>query len=62
MASGPAKDEAHKLIDTTPENSTCDDFIHLFYVRQAIERGLDDSKTGRTKDAQEIRKEYGLPV
>jgi hypothetical protein len=34
--------------------------IREIYVRQAIERGLDDSKSGRTKDVQEIRAKYGL--
>jgi hypothetical protein len=31
------------------------------YVREAIERGLDDSKEGRTRDVKEIRAKYGLP-
>jgi len=31
------------------------------YVRQAIERGLADSKAGRTTDVKEVRAKYGLP-
>jgi len=31
------------------------------YVREAIESGLADSKTGRTKDVKDIRAKYGLP-
>jgi DNA-binding transcriptional regulator YiaG len=56
-----AKDQAHKLVDKMPENSTWDDLIHEIYVRQIIEEGLSDSKSGRTKDVREIREKYGLP-
>jgi hypothetical protein len=56
-----SKDEAHKLIDQLPANATWDDLMHEIYVREAIERGLKDSKAGRTKDVSEIRKKYGLP-
>jgi predicted transcriptional regulator len=55
------KEEAHKLIDRMPRNATWDDLIHEIYVREAIERGLADSKTGRTKDVKEVRAKYGLP-
>lgn len=55
------KEEAHKLIDQLPVNATWDDLMHEIYVREAIERGLEDSKTGRTKGVAEIRKKYGLP-
>ncbi len=30
------------------------------YVREAIEKGLDDSHAGKTKSVAEIRKKYGL--
>ena len=56
-----SKEEAHKLIDQLPNNATWDDLMHEIYVREAIERGLEDSKAGRTKDVAEIRKKYGLP-
>jgi hypothetical protein len=49
------KDDAHKLIDKLPENSTWDDLIYEIYVRQAIEKGLSDSSAGRTKDVSDIR-------
>jgi hypothetical protein len=35
--------------------------MHEIYVREAIEKGLDDSRSGRTKGVSEIRKKYGLP-
>lgn len=56
-----SKEEAHKLIDQLPANATWDDLMHEIYVREAIEKGLEDSKAGRTKDVAEIRRKYGLP-
>lgn len=55
------KSEAHKLIDRLPENATWDDLMHEIYVREAIERGLADSRAGRTMEVREVRSKYGLP-
>ena len=55
------KDEAHKIIDRMPPNATWDDLMREIYVREAIERGLTDSKADRTKDVKEVRAKYGLP-
>jgi hypothetical protein len=54
------KDEARRIIDRMPPNATWDDLMHEIYVREAVERGLADSKAGRTKDVKEIRAKYGL--
>ncbi|MBS3906277.1 MAG: hypothetical protein KGZ49_04480 [Syntrophaceae bacterium] len=55
------KEEAHKLIDRMPSSATWDDLMREIYVREATERGLSDSKAGRTKDVKEVRRKYGLP-
>ena len=55
------KEEAHRIIDRMPVDATWDDLIHEIYVREAIERGLADSKAGRTKDVKDLRAKYGLP-
>ena len=55
------KDEAHRIIDGMPPNATWDDLMREIYVREAVERGLADSKAGRTKDVKDIRAKYGLP-
>ncbi len=55
------KDEAHELVNRMPQNATWDDLIEEIYVRQVIERGLDDSRAGRTTDVKEVRRRYGLP-
>jgi hypothetical protein len=56
-----SKEEAHKLIDQLPANATWDDLMHEIYVRETFEKGLEDSKAGRTKGVADIRKKYGLP-
>lgn len=61
MGSLMSKQEAKRLVDMMPDNSAWDDLIHEIYVREVIERGLDDSKAGRTTDVREVREKYGLP-
>jgi len=56
------KDAAKSLIDKMPDNATWDDLMYEIYARQAIEAGLEDSKTGRVKEVTEIRKKYGFPA
>jgi len=60
MPSRMEKDQAHKLIDQLPPNATWDDLMHEIYVREVVERGLEDSKAGRTKDVKAVRAQYGL--
>lgn len=55
------KEEAHRIIDRMPADATWDDLRHEIYVREVIERGLADSKAGRTKDVSEISAKYDLP-
>jgi hypothetical protein len=54
------KEEAKRLVDQMPENSTWDDLMHTIYVRQSIEKGLADSDAGRTTPVEEVRKQFGL--
>lgn len=60
MAEPMKKDKAHELVNRMPENATWDDLMDEIYVRQVIERGLADSKAGRTSDVREVRSRYGL--
>lgn len=52
--------EARKLIDKLPENSTWDDLMYQIYVRQTIEAGLADSKASKLSSVEEVRKKFGL--
>jgi DNA-binding transcriptional regulator YiaG len=56
------KEEARRLIDKMPENSTWDDLMHEIYVRQAIESGLAQSKAGRTIEVEQVRAKFGLTL
>ena len=55
------KEEARRLVDKLPEESTWDDLMYEIYVRQVVEAGLEDSKAGRTTDVREVREKFGLP-
>ena len=61
MKTNNVKEEARRLLDTLPEEVTWDDIMHEIYVRQAIEAGLKDSKTGRTTPVERVREKFGLP-
>lgn len=54
------KQEARRLVDQLPENSTLDDLMHEIYVRQSIEKGLADSEAGRTTSVEKVREKFGL--
>ena len=61
MTTADVKTAARQLVDQLPENATWDDLMHEIYVRQVIEAGLEDSRTGQTIDVKEVRAQYGLP-
>jgi hypothetical protein len=54
------KDEAIRLVERMPEDATWDDLMYEIYVRQALERGMADSKAGRTTPLEEVRAKFGL--
>ncbi|MBN2292727.1 MAG: hypothetical protein JXM70_09900 [Pirellulales bacterium] len=54
------KQEAYQLVEKLPEDATWDDLMYEIYVRQAVEAGLEDSKSGRTVDVKEVRAKFGL--
>ena len=60
MATTNIKEEARRLIEKMPDDSTWDDLMHQIYVRQAIESGLADSQAGRTTSVETLRAEFGL--
>ncbi len=55
------KEEAKRLVETLPEDSTWEDLMHRIYVRQAIVAGLEDSEAGRVVDVEEVRSRFDLP-
>lgn len=58
--SGDIKSQAHRLIDTLPDDATWDDVMYRIYVRQCIDAGVEDADAGRTIDVEEVRRRFGL--
>jgi hypothetical protein len=56
------KADAHALVENLSEGASWDDLMKEVYVRQAIESGLSDSRSGRVATVQEVREKYGLPT
>ena len=54
------KADAHRLIDSLPQNATWDDIMQRIYVRQCIESGLEDAKAGRVESVESVRARFGL--
>ena len=62
MATPSIKEDARRLVEKLPDNSTWDDLVHEIYVRQAIEAGLADSQAGRTTAVEQVRASFELPM
>ena len=41
------KEEAKKLIDTLPEQATWDDVMYELYVKQKLQKALDEAAAGK---------------
>ena len=55
MPASSAKTEARRLVDALPDDATWNDVMYRLYVRQSIERGLEDSDAGRTVSHDEVQ-------
>ena len=51
-----AKEEVRDLLDKIPDNASLDDIQYHIYVRQKIERGLQDVKKGRLISQEEAER------
>ena len=49
------KEEARRLVDALDDDASWDDLMYRLYVRQSIERGLEDSDADRVMSVQELR-------
>lgn len=58
--SGDIRTEAHRLIDSLPDDASGDDVMYRVYVRQCIEAGIQDADVGRVVDVEEVRRQFGL--
>ena len=44
----PAKEEVRRILQQLPDEATLEDIQYHIYVRQKIDRGLEDVAAGRT--------------
>ena len=51
---GRAKEEVRKLLDQLPDDSSFEDIQYHIYVREKIQRGLEDVRAGRTLSEEEV--------
>ena len=50
----PAKEEVRRLLELLPDDASLEDIQYHIYVRQKIERGLEDIEAGRTISEEEF--------
>ena len=61
MPSSPRlKADAHRLIDSLPDDATWDDIMYRIYVRRCIEAGIQDVDENRVIEVSEVRRLFGL--
>lgn len=50
------KESAKQVVENLSDQSTWDDLMYELYVRQKIDRGLNDLKNGRVVAHEEVRR------
>lgn len=50
----PAKEEVRQLLDQLPDDTTLEDIQYHIYVRQKIDRGVDDVSAGHVLSEAEF--------
>ncbi len=48
--------ETNKLLKTLPQDAEWEDLMYRIYVRQKVDKGLQDSAAGRVVSSAQIRK------
>jgi predicted transcriptional regulator len=54
------KEEARRLIDALPENSSWSDLMYEIYVCREIEAGVADLDAGRFKSHEEVKQLFAV--
>ena len=52
----PAKKEVKDILDKLPDDATLEDVQYRIYIRQKIDRGLDEAAAGKTVSEEEFDK------
>jgi predicted transcriptional regulator len=51
---GSAKEEVRRLLEVIPDTASFEDIQYHIYVREKIERGLEDVKNGNLLSQEEV--------
>ena len=49
-----AKEEVREILDQVPDDASLEEIQYRIYVRQAVDRGLEDVKNGKTISQKEM--------
>jgi predicted transcriptional regulator len=53
---GSAKDEVRRIPERIPDNASFEDIQYHIYVREKIDRGLEDIEQGRVISQEEVER------
>jgi len=53
---GSAKEEVRRILDQIPDSASFEDIQYHIYVREKIDRGLEDVKQGRVIEQAEVER------
>ncbi len=51
-----AKEEVRKILDEIPDDASFEDIQYHIYVREKIDRGLEDIEQGRVLSQEEVER------
>ena len=51
-----AKEEVRRLLDSIPDDASYEDIQYHIYVREKVERGLNDIEEGRVVSQEEVER------
>ena len=57
--SATVKEEARRLVESLADDASWDDLMYTLYVRQSVEKGLEDSEAGRVVSVDDLRARIG---
>jgi predicted transcriptional regulator len=55
---GGVREEAQKVIDALPEETSWDEVIYQMYVRKKIAKGIEAAEQGRVVTHEEVKKQF----
>ncbi len=49
-----------EIVEELPEDTSWEELGYEIFVRQKIERGLEDIRQGRSRTSEEVREQFGI--